>query len=259
VGAGAPRAYFATVIGRLLEDFARHHFGRGGRIPTWVSRLGLLWERVYRLLCLERQPPAAVVEILRAEAPGGRDEGLIREAIRVIRARVPGCGSPGLPLQVPAVAADAAAAGHAAVEDPGLSPLADRVLIEGAIDADPADPPTNALADPLAEALRRSAGALALSAEERLLLRLIYEEGVPVSQAGRMLGLGGNAVHGRLRRLLGRIRAVFDANGLGEHLRELLEGGSESPRAAVGKDSLAPSICSRATSSRFDAARTRAR
>jgi hypothetical protein len=91
------------------------------------------------------------------------------------------------------------------------------------------------------------------------LIERLALQGVPLFQAGRMLGLGGNAVHARLRRLLGWIRAVFDANGLGEHLRELLEGRSESPKAAVGKDPLAPSICSRATSSRFDAARTRAR
>jgi hypothetical protein len=88
--------YLSHITYRLLEDFARHKFGRH-RIPDWLKAQGGLWEQVYRLLCLERRPIAEVVEILRMAVPGGRDPQMIRRAAAVIRSRISDCGSPSLP------------------------------------------------------------------------------------------------------------------------------------------------------------------
>jgi len=85
--------YLAHVVQRLLEDFARHQFGRQ-RIPDWIQAQGPLWEQVYRLLCLERLSATEVIENLRDAVPGGRSLQMIREAIAVIRRRIVDCGAP---------------------------------------------------------------------------------------------------------------------------------------------------------------------
>jgi DNA-directed RNA polymerase specialized sigma24 family protein len=65
---------------------------------------------------------------------------------------------------------------------------------------------------------------VALSPEERLLLKLCHRDGLSVSEAGRMLGLNRFQTHGRLRRLYSRIREAFELHGLAEELRLLLKG-----------------------------------
>ncbi len=74
------------------------------------------------------------------------------------------------------------------------------------------------------QAAQRLRAALSLSPEERLLLRLIYQDGLSVVEAGRLLGLGTDQVHGRLRRLLQRIRQQVEDSGLARELKGLLRG-----------------------------------
>ena len=69
-------------------------------------------------------------------------------------------------------------------------------------------------------ALRRL--RLELSAEERLLLQLCYQDNLSVTRAGELLGLNRHQVHGRLRRLLARLRQALEQAGLAAELRELL-------------------------------------
>ena len=63
---------------------------------------------------------------------------------------------------------------------------------------------------------------LNLEAKERLLLKLCYRDGVGVAEAGRMLGMNRHQVHGRLRRLLSRLRQQVAEEGIEEELRLFL-------------------------------------
>jgi DNA-directed RNA polymerase specialized sigma24 family protein len=63
---------------------------------------------------------------------------------------------------------------------------------------------------------------ISLEPRERLLLKLCFREGVAVAEAGRMLGWNRHQVHGRLRRLLERLRRDFTDAGLDQELRLLL-------------------------------------
>jgi len=58
--------------------------------------------------------------------------------------------------------------------------------------------------------------------EERLLLKLLYQDNVGVARAGLLLGLNRDQVNGRVRRLLARLRKNFQNMGLEEELLELL-------------------------------------
>lgn len=211
------RVYLAVVMRRLFEDFARQRFGREDRVPAWVSRLGMLWVKSYWLLCREGQSPAAALEILKADVPGGRDEDLIRNVIAVIRRKIPSCGSASTPSEVTGLDLSSIRAGppdRQATAQTELVDLVYRALVDAPANSE------GSVVSRFACRVREVCAELHLDPEERLLLRLVYEEGMRVSEAGRMLGLGVNAVHGRLRRLLARIRQTFDRSDIGLHLRE---------------------------------------
>ena len=224
------KTYLVHVVQRLLEDFARQRFGRP-RIPEWIQAQGPLWEQVYRLLCLERLSATDVIETLRDAVPGGRPPQIIREAIAVIRKRVVNCGAPSsATAEQPLVeleehhyrplADDAQAhqlspeALQAAEERTQLLTLLYGSVLDPAADSSPPDA--------WRQAAQRLRAALSLSSEERLLLRLVYQDGLSVVEAGRLLGLGTHQVHGRLRRLLQRIRQQLEDTGLAQELKGLL-------------------------------------
>ena len=64
-----------------------------------------------------------------------------------------------------------------------------------------------------------------LNAEERLLLKMCYQDGLSVARAGEILGYNRNQVHGRMRRLLARLRREFEAMGVDEELLLFLKDG----------------------------------
>ena len=80
-----------------------------------------------------------------------------------------------------------------------------------------------AVADSGSRLLARVVAAnIELAPRERLLLKLCFRDGVAVTEAGRMLGWNRFQVHGRLRRLLERLRRELARVGLEEELRLLL-------------------------------------
>jgi hypothetical protein len=72
---------------------------------------------------------------------------------------------------------------------------------------------------------RMLSAGVRLEAEERLLLKMCYRDNLGVAEAGRMLGMNRHQVHGRLRRLLARLRDDFERAGIGREVRVLLEEG----------------------------------
>jgi RNA polymerase sigma factor (sigma-70 family) len=225
------KARFSTFIGHvaynLLEDFARQRYGRV-RVPKWVKAMGSLWEQVYRLLCFERASETDVVQKLVASAPGKRSAGLIEEAIGLILEKAPECGQ----NRAETLLADPAFLDH---QQP-LHPTALQLSPEDLMAARQRAAIVTALGEcllaaenPAAErdAVARSfvtklRPQLKLTAEDRLLLKMVYQDGLKVSAAGRLLGLQQDQVHGRLRRLLQSLRNAFEESGIDEELKVLL-------------------------------------
>jgi DNA-directed RNA polymerase specialized sigma24 family protein len=79
--------------------------------------------------------------------------------------------------------------------------------------------------EPLARILQHD---FQLKPEDKLLLKLCYQDGVSVARAGRMLGLNRYQVHGRLRRLLARIRQELQELGVDGDFRLFLGHSEES-------------------------------
>jgi len=89
-GIASPSSFLTAIYKTLLEDFSRKKFGRP-RPPAWLQRLGNLWVRVFKMLCLERHEPETIVDRLCHEK-GETRQYTVFEAIETIKERIPSCG-----------------------------------------------------------------------------------------------------------------------------------------------------------------------
>ena len=166
------KTYLMTVVSNLLVDFARKKYGRK-RVPGWIKKRGVLWSKIYMLLCIERQSNNDVAEQM---ADDQKNPAIVEEAIWVIKEEVTDCGQPLRPMPVQP-------------------------------DTEPVYTPEELL---LNKEIKSRITALNLGGQERLLLKLIYQEGESVSKAGRMLGLNANQVQSKHRRLRIKIRRELE-------------------------------------------------
>ena len=207
-------AYIGAISWRLLEDFSRQKFGRR-RPPLWIRNLGGIWLKLYRLLCLERVEITDAVEIIdQAETRTAAKD--IDTAAWRIRQEVVDCGS------------------HQGLEvDEGFADGTNRTGPNQAEQVEKED--TEELFRLLFSVLTDTGGevvetnldrlcgvSIELKPEEKLMLKLLYQDDVGISRAAKMLGYNRDQMNGRLRRLLIRIREHFEQAGLGRELLELL-------------------------------------
>jgi hypothetical protein len=215
------RSTLTTYVGaltlRLLEDFARARFGRV-KAPLWIRRLGGIWMTLFRLLCLERFSPDEAVALVGDRQPGTATAA--EEAAYRLLGEIPSCGEhQGESSEfceettLPTAEADCSVQEQQLEqgERTQLFSVLGRIFFDGARE------------DRNPRVLERLEGVgIRLDPQERLLLQLCYRDGVAVAEAGRMLGLNRHQAHGRLRRLLDRLRQDFAAAGLEEELRLML-------------------------------------
>jgi hypothetical protein len=218
-GSASLATYLSTLTFRLLEDFARKKFGRL-RPPLWIRNLGGVWELLFRFLCQERLPVYEAVEHVRDRMPA-EETAAIEDSAWTVRASVTDCGRH-QDREVPL-------GDEHDCSDPEAEPQQLRLeeaerehffaaLFKGVLGTDRDQEITGSFA-------RVMSAGVHLEAEERLLLKMCFQDNVGVAAAGRMLGMNRHQVHGRLRRLLSRLRADFEKAGISRELRVLLEEG----------------------------------
>ena len=217
-GESSLATYIAALSFRLLEDFARARFGRSTP-PLWVRRLGGIWLTLFRLLCLERFTPDEAVALVHQQQAG--DPRQIERAAYQLLGEIPSCG------EHRGDAPGGGAETDLRVGDEADCPEQEQRLTEGEREQLFATLGRVVFDEAAAEAgsrllARVSAANIELAPRERLLLKLCFRDGVAVTEAGRMLGWNRFQVHGRLRRLLERLRRELARVGLEEELRLLL-------------------------------------
>lgn len=224
------RAKLSTYIGsltiRLLEDFSRKRFGRV-RPPAWITALGGIWITLFQFLCLQRLSVVEAVETMKSRVAESRYEQLEETAWTILE-KVTNCGQ----YQGLEVSLDNTEEGrgdtrqnlssrqnnpeeHVLVHEREiLFELLFQNLVTSEKDQSSVEQFFKDIQDE----------SIQLSAEERLLLKLCFQDELSVTRAGKMLGMNANQAHGKLRRLLARLRDAFDSAGIGGELRELLHG-----------------------------------
>ena len=224
------RAKFSTFISsltiRLLEDFSRKKFGRV-RPPAWITALGGIWVTLFQLLCLQRLSVVEAIETMKSRVAGSKQQQ-VEETAWTILEKVTDCGKH-QGLEVP-------------FDDAGKGQPNDQETIVGHHDG----PEVHFLKNERrilfellfkgvtkAEDVQSSAERsfmtilktpIRMSAKERLLLKLCFQDELSVTRAGKMLGWNANQSHGKMRRLLVRLRDEFDRAGIGDELRGMLHG-----------------------------------
>jgi DNA-directed RNA polymerase specialized sigma24 family protein len=209
--------YFRAVVYRLLEDFARRRFGRR-QVPGWLARLGGAWLTLFRLLCWERFSFPEAIALAATRRPRVEQKRLERMAEHIL-AEVVHCGSHQEEISVDSEEMEAMAATGACPNEQAEKRQREDMLQALFVElVGAADEKTKTDFRLAADAL----SGLQLSGEERLLLQLCYRDGHSVTTAGTMLGLNRFQAHGRLRRVLARIRGVLSESGYGEELQRFL-------------------------------------
>lgn len=208
-------SFVLTVSARLFEDFARKRFGRV-RPPLWVQTFGGIWQRLFRALCLERLPVGDAVELVH-QRQDEAEKMAIEQAAYELLARIPDCGMhQGLEVsfeeEEPATAGGDGPAGKAESREQMdlLSAVFQLVLGQE----------QRSGGEDLLRKYRQV--QVALAPEDKLLLKLCYQDGFGVTEAGDMLGMNRFQAHGRMRRLLQRLRLEFERCGLAEDLKQML-------------------------------------
>lgn len=217
-GKASFKSFLSVIVIRLFEDFARNRFGRI-RPPTWVSRLGGIWPKLFIALCMERLGIQGATEMVYQQEPGQtKDE--IEEAAYILLGRVPSCGNQN----------------HETSLDDGSE-------AEAVINLNGASYSTSYEQDEKVQFIEHICAAISgkeegihgrglekkfnqleisLSTEERLLLKLHFQDGMNVTEAGRMLDLNRFQVHGKMKRVMTRLKEEFDRVGLGQEIRQML-------------------------------------
>ena len=213
-GNAKAETYVLTLTTHLLEEFSRKRFGRV-RPPEWLKREGELWIRTWKMICMERQATASVIDQLTNSAI--RSTEFVQGMITTIKARLPWCGQSA--REIPANE-------DTHVDNPAdRSPSDSRQTLETALDHDQMedalllvhqlllsdDCPSEQNEDThnmhyTAEQWQQLREHLSLDEEERLLLKMVYQQGLklkvvagalnmPDYQPGRLL----KAIHQRIR------------------------------------------------------------
>jgi hypothetical protein len=211
-------SFILAISARLFEDFARKRFGRV-RPPLWVQAFGGIWQRLFQALCLERLPVNDAVEIVHQRQVAA-EKTAIEAAAYELLARIPDCGmARGLEVAYEEEAAtegDGGPGGPAGMfesrEQKELFQAVFHLVLGQELGAD---------GDDLLQKYRMVQTNLV--PEEKLLLKLCYQDGLGVTEAGAMLGMTRFQVHGRMRRLLARLQAEFQRCGLTEVLMPMLD------------------------------------
>ena len=216
------KASFTTFVrslsSRLLEDFARKRFGRV-RPPLWVRSFGGIWEKLFRALCLERLKVEDAVEVVLQRQMTARKSEIENAAYQLL-ARIPDCGiGHGLEVayedEVEQRGENTAGGPDQSAEERQINEmfLAVFQLVLGEKESK--------VSENLLKKFKQV--KVNLSPDEKLLLKLCYQDGFGVTKAGELLGMSRFQAHGRMRRLMARLKEEFERTGLSEELLLLLK------------------------------------
>jgi hypothetical protein len=207
-GLGHFLPFLGTLASRLLTDFTRTRFGHL-RKPVWLAEKDdPLWDTAYRLLVVEKWARHEAIEQLLLSAPE-RERWFIEEVVTTIRTR---CPQEPPSLEYPTEDGLESA-------DEGLGPEAqlriqDKEMLEALQaylqaqgDSDPHVSPR------VSELLTRLHAHLRLTEEDRLLLKLRYQDGMKMPAIVRLLHLQGDP-YKRINKLIAQLRKACSLQGL---------------------------------------------
>jgi len=203
-------AWLKFVTRNLALDFLRHHKGRRS-LPKVVEEMGAEDQTLFRCIYWSRMSYAEACEEMRARHDAAASIGAIAERAHALAAALAASGHP------LAWGAPRGAAHHVSFDDPDAPFALEADATAGAAAAGLTAPesPDAALDREIAE--KQTAEILSiLNDEERLLLKLRYEDRLAAEEIARIIGAPtAKAVYNRIARTIERLRSRAAAGKVG--------------------------------------------
>ena len=209
-------AYFCFIIRRIIRDFRIQKWGRFRPPKSLLKQPNFLLILVYKLLCWEKRPEEAVVEEL---LDSGRDPNFIREAIEMIRDTYKNCENP----KFQEVAMEDEGSGvkqqnhnfkevsQAVGENPEdmLSQKQLQYLVRFIFQNNPTETNENhTVSEKINKFKKKMTRKFKATDKDRLFLRMVYQDGLKIPEAGRRLKWNKWRSYGKHRRLLTQLRVL---------------------------------------------------
>lgn len=205
------------IVKMLLIDFARKS-GRVPHIPKWVTERGEFWRLAYRLLIVESQPHEEVRQLLSDYAKReGRQPESVAEVMQVILYKASVIGledtidSPPTPEEE--------------TEKKQTTMLLEQVffILERLQKSPRGGSEMKAVEDRVFKLITQLRKCITLDSREFLLLKMVYQDGLTVSEAGRRLRWSVTDVQNHFRQLLKDLRNAFERCDVAEEFRLLFD------------------------------------
>lgn len=226
-GNSQPKTFLVSIASNAIEEFSRKRFGRP-RPPTWLQDLGELWVKLWRSLCLERQPLAALVD--RFATRGFRETDAVKQAAKVIKARIPNCGNSARDSET-VDDIDTLSDSVQAVDDDccGEQPEFNNpfeaelvMMLRAIVEPEPKNADftgsnaasIDSIAGSQKSQLAALQAALQLGDQEKIMLRMIFVEGLSKSATSKALGLPAHQAGRMVNDALERIAAALQSCGM---------------------------------------------
>jgi RNA polymerase sigma factor (sigma-70 family) len=214
-GKSSPETFLYSVSSNLIIDYSRKLYGRE-RPPAWFQRKGPLWLAIWKELCLDRQPIEMV--ITKHSQDHTRDRPSLEHIIQTIKAKLPWCGVSKRPESLDDEEGGAGKNLTGALQGGDLHEQAQihramefaHLLLGGSEGGSSADDESALEFDGLQGVL----SSINLTAEEKLLLKMHFCDGMSFSAIARSLGMAKHQPVRLIKQILERVKQQLISNGI---------------------------------------------
>ncbi len=224
-GQSKPETYLYTITGNYLEEFSRKRFGRP-RPPEWLKRQGDFWVTTWKMLCLERQSESFLVEKLCGQEIRDPDE--IKAILRTIKARLPWCGHSNKEIPVSSNDYDEDSQSLEQIIPDHLTPelalskdlLSETLIMMSVLLNDRPNPEKLVdgydfdgfhIKQDMLEKLIRFKQTISLDDQERIILRMVFQDGFKRKAVAKSLGLQDHVPGRIITKALEKIKLVLES------------------------------------------------
>jgi len=209
----SPKTYFNALIRFLICRF----FEKKNKklfFPKWLKEQNnFLWILVYKFLCWYKWSEKDTIEYLKVSNTYKRSTKILNEAIDLVRFKYPDCGkskeNKSLPEDEQFADPDNTTPEKEIIRFERI-----KILLEIVSDNSETSCKNNSHINLLRDNIRKNFNP---STQQRLLLKMIYQDGLSVAAAGKKLGWNKNQASGQNRRLLQKLRIIL-GDSLKDHL-----------------------------------------
>jgi len=213
--------YLITVFKNILEDVARMKFGRP-QVPKWVKAQGTLWVEIYQKLCIEQIP---ITDIEYSVSNCSKISSVVQQAISSILDKAKQCLKERRNKYEGTIFDETTIVDEKQLSAQERIEMNERVHIMNAIYLAIISNNTVDIngSYELKTLISKFRSKVQLSSKDKVFLKLIYQEGLTISEAGKMtFKFNKNQSNSKHRQLKQKIVKLLNETGLFEKIKELI-------------------------------------